>query len=328
MSVGISGGSLYGGARTQRIGKVNIPARGESDFYTGESGFTKSYRVGGSAYSSRERGDFASKGKRKVGEIRREASNRRRFIKHRKGLLMSLVVLLITFLIVTLIYRLIFVVNSISVEGNSRYTAEEVLDASSISEGVNLFSFRASTVKKSITFNCPYISDVEIDRNVPNSVTFNVTEDVPAYCVNIYGETMLLSEGLRVLESIPEGGEIPDGVVKLKLPTVTYSVSGRVIQLAETKYDKSIREVLSGARDSALADKLTSIDLRDPYRITMVCESRIKLVLGDSDNTYMKLATAAAVMQDDMFKTENKIKVDLTLDGKTGVMIDNMMELE
>ena len=277
---------------------------------------------------SGDTGRIRSRGRAKIGEVRKEAGRRRRLVEKRRGILLALGVIAMFVLTLLLIYKLLFVVNDITVVGEGIYSAEELVNASGVSVGENLYSFRASSVEKSVTFNCPYIKDVELDRQMPDKVTLSVSEDKPVYYAIVFGEYKLLSEGLRVLESVSSPEELPEGLIRLRLPALAYSVEGRVIKFVNEKRERGIREVLAVTLESVLVEKITTIDLRDQFDITMVCEGKTKLVIGDSERLSHKLKTASKVLEDDMFKTENKIRVDLTTEGKTGVIIDNLMELE
>ena len=268
----------------------------------------------------------AAKGKAKVGEVRREAGERRKFIKRRRGLLLAVSCILIFLAVVLLVYKFVFVVKDINVAGSERYSSEEIIRASGISEGVNLYSFRTSSVVSRVTLNCPYIQEVSLDRNIPNSIAITATEDVPMYYADIYGERKILSAGLRVLDTVVEDAEI-EGLTKLKLPAISYSVAGREILFAEEKRASGIRELLKAVSESTLGDRVTLIDIRDQFDICVVCDGLFRLDIGENEDLDYKLRVAAKVLEDDMFKTDNKFRLDLTIRGKTGVVMDNQMDL-
>ncbi len=269
----------------------------------------------------------ARRGKAKVGEARREAGQRKRFIERRRGLLLAVACILIFAAVLGLIYKLVFVVKSINISGSDTYSNEEIIDGAGITEGMNLYSFRASTVARRITLNCPYIREVVLDREIPNTVNIKATEDKAAYYTVVYGEYKLLSEGLRVLETV-SADKLPEGLPKLKLPTVSYAVAGRKIEFALEKRETEIFDILKAVGDSELAERLTVIDLRDRYDITFVCDAKYKLIIGENDDVDYKLRVASKVLLDEMFSTDNKFRIDLTVRGKTGVVMDNNMDLE
>ncbi len=262
-----------------------------------------------------------------MGEARRKAASRRRFIEHRRGALLAVLIVLFTFLLLFGIYKLAFVVRSVSVTGNTIYSEEEIIEASGVKKGVNLYSFRASAASSRVTFNCPYIGKVEVDRTVPSSVALTVTEDSPAYSAVIFGETTVLSEGLRVLEVVPDGAA-PDGIIKLKLPGIRYSVSGRVVDFADSKDERAVRTTLEAISESALAKRIASVDLTDPFAITASCDGKYLLSFGNSTDMAKKLKAAAKVLEDEMFSSGNKARLDLSDVTKTSVVFDNTIAFD
>jgi len=319
-----------------------------SDFYTGAVGnsfhgdseertqmyrgnhyrFDEEKKNGGTPDSEEKPSRMSARGKEKLREARREAGARRKFVERKRGLLMFIFIAVLFALMLLAIYKLIFVVKTIDIVGSEKYTVEELLKASGIDTGVNLYSFRGSTVEKNITLNCPYIKSVDVDRTMPGDVKITVVEDKAMYYTSVYGEYKILSEGLRVLETVPSYEDVPDGLVKLKLPRVSYTMTGRVIEFENSRRERGIRDVLENVASSPLTDRVTQIDMRDQFDITIVCDGKIKLIVGDDENILYKLKTASKVLEDEMFTTDNKIRVDLTTEGKTGVVIDNLMDLE
>ncbi|MCQ2456455.1 MAG: FtsQ-type POTRA domain-containing protein [Clostridia bacterium] len=335
-SVGDRRNMQRNGSRAENAGSPYFRGRSDTGVYAPAKRtpgrvndmYTRPFRVGGrspdSIYNYEK---MEAKGKDKVEEAREEAGEKKRFIKHKRGLILALTVIILFALIMTLIYKLVFVVTDIRIADVGSYTYEEILKASGINEGVNLYSFRASSVKSRITLNCPYIKDVDIDRQIPNRVVITPIEDKAAYYAVIFGEVKILSPGLRVLDTC-KADAIPEGLVKIKIPAVDYAVTGRVLEFADAKNDRIVRSVLTEADSCFISDRITMIDARDPYAIAMICDGKHRLEFGTSEDIDYKLRTAATVLEDEMFGNDNKMTVDLTMKGKTGVVIDNMAETE
>ncbi len=264
----------------------------------------------------------------KYGEARREAGERRRAILRRRWILLALASLAVLATLMFFGYKFIFVIKNVTVNGEGIYSAETILEASGVGEGVNLYSFRASTVEKNITLRCPYIGSVDVDRQIPNRMTITVKEDSPRYYAVIFGEYKLLSAKLRVLGEVESAEDLPQGLVKLKLPAVSYSVAGRVIKFADPKRERSVRNVLTVAEESGIKDKLTMIDLRDQFDMSMVCDAKQKLMVGSEDDLEYKLKIAEKILENEMFESDTKYKIDFTVDGKTGVVPDELIEVE
>lgn len=270
----------------------------------------------------------ARRGRRKMGEARRSAGERRRTLRRRRAIVLFAICVLLLAIIAGTIYRFMFVVKNINISGSVSYTAQEITEAGKISEGINLYSFRGSTLEESVTFACPYISHLTVDRRVPDTVNIIATEETAVYYAEIYGEYKLISESLRVLDTVDED-ELPDGLIKLKLPAISYAVAGRQIVFASERRMSDIKQLLNDVAQSDLADRLCAVDLRDKYNVRALCDNLYLLVIGENEDTAYKLRVAARVLDDSMFiGNENKYRIDLTIKGKTGVLEVDDVALE
>ncbi|MFI3254733.1 MAG: FtsQ-type POTRA domain-containing protein [Eubacteriales bacterium] len=69
-----------------------------------------------------------------------------------------------------------FKVEMIVVEGNSHYTDEEIIAATNIRLGENLFSIKQDEISKNITYVLPYVQSVEIKLHLPTGIRLVVEE--------------------------------------------------------------------------------------------------------------------------------------------------------
>ncbi len=118
------------------------------------------------------------------------------------GLLFVLMMLTLAILSVTVFFN----AETILVEGNHRYTAEELLEIGDLQIGQNLFrldKFEVIDQMKSL----PYVKTVTIKRKLPNTLTIKVVENQPVVWLKTDAGAALLNEEYRVLEllNLPEG---------------------------------------------------------------------------------------------------------------------------
>ncbi len=71
-----------------------------------------------------------------------------------------------------------FKVETIAVEGNSHYTAEEIITATNIQLGANLFSINQEEISKSITYTLPYVQSIDIKLQLPTGIKLEVQEQI------------------------------------------------------------------------------------------------------------------------------------------------------
>lgn len=265
-------------------------------------------------------------------EKRREAwresarKNRRRRVAVRRFL--SLFIILSAVISVAAVsYKLFFVASDIKVSGETTYTPKEIISAAGLGKKVNLFSFSTKSAASSISFYCPKIARASISRSVPNKVEIKVEEEKPVYYTEIYGDTYGLSKSLRVLEKIGMY-ESKAGLIKLKLQTVSYAVTGDRIVLESERAQNFLENVTAMLDESELKSRLTQVDLRNDFDIVMVADDKYKLIFGSQDDFQIKLRLAAATLKDEIFKSGSKAVINLEDTTKTSVIIDNSLTFD
>lgn len=226
------------------------------------------------------------------------------------------------------VYKLVYVVRDIDVTGMERYSAEDILSASGIEEGANLYSFSSRLAENAVTLRYPYVYSLGVKREAPSTLRMKVTEDTAVFYTEIYGETRALSSTLRVLDSISREDIDSLGLIRLRMPEVKSAMSGRVITFREEKYMRQIRESLSILLESPLCERITSVDLRNPHNLSMVADKRFLLEFGDVADMGVKMKVANAVLADDLFKTDVKAQIDLSVTSSTSVVLDNQLKLD
>ena len=70
-----------------------------------------------------------------------------------------------------------FRVETIRVEGNVRYQAQQVIQATQVMQGDNLFGLNKNEVARKIRQTLPYVEGVAIRRNLPDTLVIRVEEN-------------------------------------------------------------------------------------------------------------------------------------------------------
>ncbi len=93
-----------------------------------------------------------------------------------------------------------FRVNTVTVIGNSRYTVQEVVEASGIVAGDNLVALSKGQIASTIRTKLPYVESVSIRRVLPDGVEITVGERVAVASVNSSDGRWLISSQGKLLE--------------------------------------------------------------------------------------------------------------------------------
>ena len=124
-----------------------------------------------------------------------------------------------------------FQVETIVVVGNSRYTEQEVIEASGVQIGDNLFQMNKNQISQRILQRLPYVGEVSPQRGLPSTLTLQVTEIAAAARVEVYAEPSVQEQ--EETDS-GESGEERSSEEPLTLAEQPWliSVSGKLLEVA------------------------------------------------------------------------------------------------
>lgn len=184
-----------------------------------------------------------------------------------------------------------FKAHRFEVEGNRRYSAEELLECADIAEGTNLVSIPRGEIAKRMEETLPYLKQVSVLTLPPDRVVLRVVETVPAGAVTVSGKVWYLDSGGKLLEQVSsnKGYPVITGI-HLEEPEV-----GKVIQVSEEESlkAKGLRSLLSALEQKGLLEKVQSVEVSASY-ITMGYENRLTVKMGLTDDFLYDLKMLSA----------------------------------
>ena len=195
---------------------------------------------------------------------RRRHSNRRRRRGNFGFLYKLLSVLVICGAVVTAL-TLFFRVDTIRVTGTERYTEDEVIGASGIQLGDNLFLLNKYEAARSIAEKLPYIDieDIWIRRELPDTLLIDVAECGTPLAVVQDGSAWLVSPKGKIVEQLPaaRAGDyaVIDGC-ELLAPSVATEFANQ---------QTSLLDLLAALDEAGLTDQVDAIHLEDLSQLTM-----------------------------------------------------------
>ena len=130
----------------------------------------------------------------------RNNRNRHRRSRGRFGFLYKLLCVLLIFAAVLVGSVVFFRVNEVTVEGQSRYSAEELVAASGVKTGDNLFLVNKPQTALNITRQLPYVENVSVVRRLPDTLELRITETTAVAAVQADGAWWLIDARGKVLE--------------------------------------------------------------------------------------------------------------------------------
>lgn len=188
---------------------------------------------------------------------------------------------------------------SISVQGNTRYDDEAIIGTSGIEIGQSVFSVNKNAAVKKIKQAFPYAETVEIQIDFKRNAVINITEAQELCAVyspntdSVDGKWMVVGNNGQALMYLPVESERPFRRLYLKGAQTTGSTLGAVVL---SEHDLAIvRELRTAMADNGLTG-VGEIDLSDRSRIRLNWKNQISVILGnDSNLTYEVAATVSAI---------------------------------
>ena len=130
----------------------------------------------------------------------RNRRSRRRRRRGSSGFLYKLLSVLIICGCLVAALTLFFRVDTITVTGQNRYTAEEIREASGITVGENLLLLNKYTASGNITAKLPYIEEIRIHKQLPDTLQIEVKECGTPVAAVQEGVAWLISASGKIVE--------------------------------------------------------------------------------------------------------------------------------
>ena len=189
-----------------------------------------------------------------------------------------------------------FRIDMIVVEGNERYTEEQIIEAAGVQKEQNLVLLNKYKVKQSIFDTLPYVETVVINRKYPDALILTVTECTASAALTGENDTWLMSDEGKILE---RAAQIPEGCARVTGCTLVEPAVGAMAAFADEdsyKFERLLT-LLRTAGDKQLLSMIGEIDLSDGTAITFTYLDRFTVKMPwDADIAY-KLGNVRTVVE-------------------------------
>ncbi|GEM_PF-1395772 len=200
----------------------------------------------------------------------------------------------------------LFVVQNISVEGLTRYDAEEVIATSGIKKGEALFSIDGESAGDKIASVYNYIETAAVRKKYPNEIVLEITEAVPfAYLEEADGYTLISTTGKVLERNLESAGD----------DLITVRGIGTVAQSDADLKKLSLLQEISADMDNLGMTDYGFLDLSDTLDIVMIYQDRVYVKLGNELELDYKLQFVDEVVRERLEKT-GYFQLDASESGK------------
>ena len=244
-------------------------------------------------------------------------SNHRRRRRGSSGFLYKLLSVLVICGCLVAALTLFVRVDTIVVTGQSRYTAQEIQEASGIQQGDNLLLLNKYNASGSIAQQLPYIEEIRIHKELPETLRIEVRECETPVAVVQDGFTWLISSsGKGKIVDQLDASAAGDYAQVTGCTLLAPSIGSEVVLGSEfSLQQESLLGLLSALDEEGMLPNLDSISLEDLSVIRMGYLDRftVKLPYGAdyaSKMRILKLAIESDYVQDNMTGTFDMTRED------------------
>lgn len=245
----------------------------------------------------------------------RRSNKRKRRNRGRFGFLYKMLSLIIILVVIAAGCVVFFRVEDITVSGVSRYTAQEIIDASGVAQGDNLFLVGSSRTAQKIYSTLPYVDEVNIRHALPDGIVITVTERVPAAVIQGDDGWWIIDAKGKILDGVsrPEQAGVAEvtGLTAL-LPAVGTTLA---VEDADSLKLESLLSLLKAFSQRDMITKISTIDLSSAAEVSMFYDGRltVKMKLLGAAEFSEQVRDFAAILEQGIVQDNERGTLDMTL---------------
>ena len=171
-------------------------------------------------------------------------------------------------------------VKEIVVEGETRYTDEQLIKASGLYVGQSLLSVNKVKAHDALAAAFPYLETIDVSNASFYVLRIRVTEVPVMAAVELEEDWMILGDNNRALERVKEDA-IPEGTVRIRGAVFEGQVVGK--SLLDERSLRITRTLIEAATRYDLAS-MTTVDMTAKTKIFIMLNERMQVVLGNETN--------------------------------------------
>ena len=203
----------------------------------------------------------------------------------RTGFYYGPMALVMMFLVAVLIMSLFFRVSEIEVVNASDYSDQEIVAASGIEKGVNLFFVDRFSAASMIFADLPYMDTVSIRRELPNKIVIQAEGSAPAVYLRLDDEYWLLDRKCKMLgittavkaEAYPE--------VRSLEPLTAMENMDMIVEGPNVERLAYAAELITALQGEGLLTKVSWIDVKDSSNPSVYYDGRVTAYFGALEDT-------------------------------------------
>ena len=188
----------------------------------------------------------------------------------------------------------LFKTNVITVVGQTRYSENQIIEAAEIKMDDSIFLIDSVTASNHIIKNFPYIEDVNITFNIPDSVNIKVSESVPVFQINVGKKFLQVSSKGRILEITSSKTNITP---LIKYPLLAGKIEGDYVCNNNDDLINLLTELKNELEKNEFTEQIKTIDFSNLKKVVLDYDGRIDIDLGPFEDIDYKMRTISKIIQ-------------------------------
>lgn len=238
----------------------------------------------------------------------------RRKRRNTKGALLAIAAVIVLAVIAVLVYRWVFVVRNVVIQGAVSVSDEEIIRASKIDMGGSIRNVDGGQIRQDLESGGKLALD-GVEVQYPNTVILTVRERTRDAMVLNGGRILVMdNEGyvIEVHSSVPENS----GVYVTGLDATNYRIGGKIAAPKEQLEAMGI--VLRALKEQGATMYASELNVSDPMNLWITSRTGIRVELGDISEMGQKALWFRSAVAD----LESRGDTKGTLDVSSGTKAD------
>lgn len=196
-------------------------------------------------------------------------------------------------------------IETIIIDGGSIYTAEEIYQAAGISKGKNMLSLREKKVRRDVTTKLPYIKDVQLDFDLPDTVILTIKATSDKYVITGTGNWLTLDTDGKVVSESKQ--KIKDGMFRVDgFDSQLFSTGDTYVPEGTNQERYKLTKKIVALFEKSGVVKSAVINVKNTEDVCVIYNEKVAVYLGDCKNLEEKIPYASGII------------AEVTAAGKTG----------
>lgn len=213
-----------------------------------------------------------------------------------------------------------FRVSNIEVSGNAIYSTEEIIEASGIEEGDNLFFINRFTAISRIFSKLPYVEEATINRSLPNKLVIEVTESTAVAYVTAEDGLWTIDRNCKLLSKV-EKGQTASLISVVGITPIAPKIGETVAPgEAETPKVTYLTEILRQVSALDMSGDIKEINMSNISSPSFDYLDRFKVKLGKNENVDYKFQVLLSAIS--QLLPGDSGTIDLSIDERAHLTFD------